>query len=237
MCDVFSRLYEDSTTRKAKVARKVRESVRIEEAEKWKLTLAANCYLVDKNPEPQMENPEVISSLSSISLHRKRPRSMVSKRRTSAVLSENRRTVSTIMDDRGSVVCTDNYIITDSVEPTPYNYIKPEEPMTPRRFYPSNAVQKSPRIDIEHYRQQFKTQKPKQVQWAPSNHITVTKLDVPPSPRPIMPQSPDHIILNSDQGEKLIAEHLKPAHLISSTGMCWEFLGYPTSLSYILEKK
>ncbi|EAY14135.1 hypothetical protein TVAG_351830 [Trichomonas vaginalis G3] len=235
MCDVFTRLYENSTSHRPKAERKVRDSIRKEETEKWKLTLAANCYLVDRNDAPQAENLEVISSLNSISLHRKRPRTSSTKNRKNPVLNENRRTVSTIMDRKGSVVCVDNYIITDSVEPTPYAICKPEEPLSARRFYQPTVTPKSPRFNTEKYKSQIQMTKPKQIQWAPTEHITVTNLNVQTDKNLKKAGPKSGIMVDIDHVEDINEEIPKPTPLISSTGTTWDNYGFPLSVSSILD--
>jgi hypothetical protein len=237
MSDIFSRLFKESVDRKDERTQKMREAIKTEEDEKWKLKLAASCHLVDRNTNPtqKQQRREVMSSLSTISLHHKKPTQKTEKRKAQSILSQNRRSVSTIMDKQGSIKRTNNYIITDSVEPPPYRYLKPT-PNSSRRYYDKNETPRTKRVDTQGIKQQIEKNKLERLEWGQLDSICTTKIDVDNADEMEREISDDNIMV--DINEELPLDVLpKATNLISKTGICFEMYGYPDALSFILDPK
>ena len=238
MSDVFSRLFNESVARtNDDRSKKLRDSVRLQEDEKWKLKLAASCYLVDKNtPSSLMPHErEVMSSLSAVSLHHKKSTRKSQKPKAQTILSQNRRCVSTIMDNCGNVTRTDNYIITDSVEPQPYRYLKPS-PNSSRRFYSNKKSPRTKKVNTEEIKKELEENKIERAQWGRLDSICTTKIEVENAEEMQKRSNDDNIMVDMDN-ELPLDKLPKATNLISNTGICYEMYGYPDSLSFILDPK
>ena len=237
MTDVFSRLFRESTNKsRTEKSRKLRDSIKSKENDEWKLRLAAECYLVDDNSKVTKEQQtprEVYSSLSAISLHHKRSSKKETPREVKTVLSQRRRPVSHIMDRRGDVTRTDNYIITDSIEPSPYTYIKPTR-LVGNKYYDHRSEPRTAPFRTERIQKELERSKIKKANWGQLDNLCTTKIEIVNADKMEKANNDQNIMVNMDD-ELSIYEIPKPTQLISNTGICYDNYGYPDSVSFILD--
>lgn len=242
--DVFTRLFKDST-----VGLRARSSLRSSQQKRndssqWDLKLAAECRLVDNQPSFQQANKPV--QINSLTAHNLSQQSHLKKSKTapsSPRLNQSQlRPISFIMSQDGSVERTEWYYITDSVEPPPYKGQKPKKAQlisTHKGISQSsqNSINNSAVSDYElnYIKKQLRKIHRKKIIWAQSS---VSACDHR------MPQTSEEDNVKEDHEIDIvdpitpldIAKKPKAMKVVSYACRSWEHSGYPTSLSFLLDK-
>ena len=233
---VFNRLFEESTKSKNKKSNYLLEEIKKEEENKWKLSLAAKCELVDSNSNLKSEKI-VISSLSSHGINKKRRQS--TNIDSKYILDHSqRRSVSVILSEDGKISSTNNYIVTDSIEPTPYSAFKVSKVSS--RFFLKNIEDEEniPTPKTKKIRKELNRIKSMPIVWQSSTRESVSPMPLDPTEESKIKKHnlDNNIMINMNDNVTLESE-TNPVPMISTTGICYDNYGYPTSLSFILNSK
>lgn len=239
MNDVFSRLFRDSTNRKDNKITRNSRRIRKEDEDKWKLRLAAGCYLVDNQKFQAEIQPEVYSSLSSTSLHRKRAKSKNPPKPTDQKLNTaRRRKIQYVMDKEGTIQRTDNYIVTDSVEPPPYQVMKPKKSIQAKYYDKKSELIRVPRFSLSNMQKEIEDTRPPRIEYGQASEVITTQLDVKKEEGQYEPEDTrNNVIMNADEVFDVDKDTPKAVTMLSSMGQNWDNCGYPTSVSFFLEAK
>ena len=242
--DVFTRLFKDST-----IGLRARSSLRSSQQKRndssqWDLKLAAECRLVDNQPNFQHANkPVQINSLTTQSLSQ-RPHSKKSKTAPSSprLNRSQLRPISFIMSQDGSVERTEWYYITDSVEPPPYKGPKPKKAQListhqgiSQSSQNSNKTSAVSDYELDYIKKELRKIHRKKVIWAQSS-VSACDHRMPQSTEE-SPIKEDHEIDIVDPVTPIdIAKKPKAMRVVSYACRSCEHRGYPTSLSFLLDK-
>ena len=255
MSSVFHHLYQDSISKNANPSARRVEEFRRAQQESWQKKLAAQCHLSSESPIRDGSNSSRrinISSLSTSKLHRKKNMSNISKSKPDFT-NCTQKSVSIYLNSDGSLVHTDYYLITDSVEPPPYKCSRPNNkfpPNTPRRVK-QRIHQSRNSVRVSENRRKVISQLEEEVNLnkLPQEDIEESKMPLKDNLIEINPIviadsiKGDKIKLNN--GPKIMLDVLEPfeitekpkdqLNLISGTGGCYQMYDYPNSLSFILQ--
>lgn len=246
--DVFSRLFKDST-----VGLRARSSLRSSQQKRndssqWDLKLAAECRLVDNQPVFQHANkPIQLNSLTTQSLNKRSRKKSKTAPTTPRLNQSQLRPISYVLSQDGSVERTEWYYITDSVEPPPYKGPKPKKAQLISthqgisQTYGNKLKSQNDRplgvsdYELDYIRKELRKIQRKKVIWA---HTNSTACDHR------MPQTENEKPSNEEPEIDMvdlvtpldIAKKPKAMKVVSYACRSWEHSGYPTSLSFLLEK-
>lgn len=243
---VFDRLFNYSVKDNVEKKERVKVIRQSEDKNEWELRLAAGCYLVDNETTPRQSYVS-LKSLSSSTLHRKRSKKRniineninscnVSARQPEEILSARRRIVSHIMDKEGNITVNSNYVITDSVEPPPYHYLKPKSAMNTRFYEKRDAAYfKGPEVE-ELKKEVSRSKKMKNtVDWGEVDEVVVKSMNIEEDHSKRV-NNPKNFIIVDANAEFDASKEQNITNMISLTGKSWDNSGYPNSLSFILPK-
>ena len=221
MLDVFQRLHRLSVSAKTGRSAMAVEAARKSEEEKWKKRLVAECRIVTEDPHEYASGAVAVPCLNISSVQTKpRPQSALVRK------------VSTVLSRDGSVSSTQYYIVTDSIEPPPYNVARVQ---TPRRLQVTRSKREGV-FETHGMRKEIRNFKKRTLFYGTLQRVIEERLPEPETTSDANDDSDDSHVIQVDFNNPLsLDKEIFPRHMISHTGHQWDSSGYPTSVSYILD--